>query len=75
MNTDKVPDTLRHLLRIRLVEEKIAELYPEQEMRCPVHLCIGQEAVAAGVCQALEVEDVVMSGHPPTGIIWPRAEI
>lgn len=55
------------VLRIRLVEEKIAELYPEQEMRCPVHLCIGQEAVAAGVCAALRPEDVVMSGHRAHG--------
>ena len=29
------------MLRIRLVEERIAELYSEQEMRCPVHLSIG----------------------------------
>jgi len=27
------------LLRIRIIEEKIAEIYPQQEMRCPVHLC------------------------------------
>ena len=37
------------MLRIRMVEEKIVARYPEQEMRCPVHLCIGQEAVAVGV--------------------------
>ena len=50
-------------LRIRLVEEKIAELYSEEEMRCPVHLSIGQEAIAAGVCLALQKEDYVMSNH------------
>ena len=32
------------MLRIRMVEEAIAERYAEQEMRCPVHLSIGQEA-------------------------------
>ncbi|MFH1353966.1 MAG: thiamine pyrophosphate-dependent dehydrogenase E1 component subunit alpha [bacterium] len=58
---------LYSVLRIRLVEERIAELYSEQEMRCPVHLCIGQEACAAGVCEALEPEDVVMSGHRAHG--------
>ena len=43
-------ELLFSMLRIRLVEEKIADLYSEQEMRCPVHLSIGQEAVAvAGV--------------------------
>lgn len=51
------------MLRIRMVEEKIAELYAEQEMRCPVHLSIGQEAVAVGVCDHLEREDIVMSAH------------
>lgn len=51
------------LLRMRLVEEKIAELYKEQEMRCPTHFSIGQEAVAAGVCAHLESQDYVMSAH------------
>lgn len=51
------------MLRIRLVEETIAEKYIEQEMRCPVHLSIGQEAVAVGVCSALFPEDYVMSTH------------
>jgi TPP-dependent pyruvate/acetoin dehydrogenase alpha subunit len=33
---------LRSMLRIRRVEEAIADRYAEQEMRCPMHLCIGQ---------------------------------
>lgn len=51
------------MLRIRLFEEKIVELYPEQEMKCPVHLCIGQEAIAAGACFALKKEDYIVSNH------------
>jgi pyruvate dehydrogenase E1 component alpha subunit len=51
------------MLRIRLVEEAIAEYYPEQEMRCPVHLSIGQEAVAVGVCANLSAMDYVLSNH------------
>lgn len=51
------------MLRIRLVEEQIAAYYPEQEMRCPVHLSIGQEAVAAGVCANLTNGDYVLSNH------------
>lgn len=54
---------LKSMLRIRLFEERIVELYPEQEMRCPVHLCIGQEAIAAGVSIHLETEDYVFSNH------------
>lgn len=51
------------MLRIRMVEQKISDLYSEQEMRCPVHLSIGQEAVAVGVCDHLEQSDIVMSAH------------
>ena len=51
------------MLRIRMVEDAIAAYYPEQEMRCPVHLSIGQEAVAAGVCANLTDVDYVLSNH------------
>ena len=55
------------MLRIRLVEETIAQLYPEQEMRCPVHLCTGQEAIAVGVCANLNDADYVLSNHRSHG--------
>ncbi len=55
------------MLRIRIVEEELASYYAEQEMRCPVHFCIGQEAVAVGVCQALKDTDSVMSNHRSHG--------
>jgi pyruvate dehydrogenase E1 component alpha subunit len=51
------------MLRIRLVEEAIADHYAEGEMRCPVHLSIGQEAIAVGVCEALTTADKVYSTH------------
>lgn len=51
------------MVRMRLVEESIADRYGEQEMRCPVHLSIGQEAVAVGVCGALEADDKIYSNH------------
>jgi pyruvate dehydrogenase E1 component alpha subunit len=51
------------MLRIRLVEERIAALYSEGEMRCPIHLSIGQEATAVGVCSVLTPQDYAMSGH------------
>lgn len=51
------------MMKIRIVEERIAELYSQQEMRCPVHLSIGQEAVSAGACLALEARDYVLSSH------------
>ena len=54
---------LRSMVRIRRVEETLAELYPSQEMRTPTHFSIGQEAVAVGVCAALRRSDAVYSGH------------
>jgi pyruvate dehydrogenase E1 component alpha subunit len=53
----------RSMLKIRRVEERIKALYPEGDMRCPTHFSIGQEAVAAGVCRHLRLEDHVISAH------------
>ena len=55
------------MLRIRRVEESLAKRYAEQEMRCPMHLCIGQEAIAVGVSAALENSDKVFSNHRAHG--------
>ena len=51
------------MLRIRLVEESIANKYSEQKMRCPTHLSIGQEAIAVGACANLTSQDQVLSTH------------
>ena len=60
----KLPEKhFRQLLRIRLIEEFIAERYSTQKMRCPVHLSIGQEASAVAVCAGLYKSDQVFSGH------------
>ncbi len=67
MNRQVPPDVARTLLhgilRIRLIEERIRDLYAEQEMRCPTHFSIGQEAVAVGVCAHLTREDLITSAH------------
>lgn len=56
-------EMLKNLVLIRRVEEKIRELFPERQMRCPIHLSIGAEASAVGVCRALGKEDLVFSNH------------
>ncbi len=53
----------REMLRVRAVEERIASRYAEAEMRCPVHLSIGQEAIAVGVSASLRAQDYVLSTH------------
>lgn len=54
---------LKQMHRIRMIEAEIARRYPEGKMRTPVHLSIGQEAAAVGVCAALRPEDVCVSTH------------
>lgn len=51
------------MLRIREIETTISNKYHEQEMRCPVHLSIGQEAIAVGVCQNLSKNDKIVTAH------------
>ena len=46
---------------IRKSEEKIIELYDTDKIKSPVHLSIGQEAIAVGVSLALSKEDIVFS--------------
>ena len=51
------------MLRIRLVEEKLADWYNSGLIKAPVHLSIGQEAVAVGVMAALAPQDKIVSTH------------
>jgi len=45
---DVIRDLHRFMLRLRRCEEALArEYHPADEMRCPVHFCIEQEAVPA----------------------------
>ncbi len=53
----------RQALLIRLFEEKVIELYPSDRIQSPVHLSIGQEAVAVGVCHALQRDDLLFGNY------------
>ncbi len=55
------------MLLIRRAEEAIAAMVEAGEVRCPCHLYIGQEAVAAGVAAALTPSDTVWGGHRSHG--------
>jgi TPP-dependent pyruvate/acetoin dehydrogenase alpha subunit len=57
----------RTMLRIRRAEEAVAGMVESGEARCPCHLYIGQEAIATGVCAALNREDTVWGGHRSHG--------
>ncbi len=60
-------DLYRVMLRIRLCEESFIEPILQKEILCPVHLYSGQEAVAAGICAALNQEDYVFGTHRSHG--------
>jgi len=51
------------MLRIRRVQLRIESLYHLDEMKTPIHMYIGQEAIAAGVCAHLGKEDYISSNH------------
>jgi TPP-dependent pyruvate/acetoin dehydrogenase alpha subunit len=53
----------RALYRIRRVEEEVAKTYPTDKIKSPVHLSIGQEAIAVGVCDALRPSDIVFASY------------
>jgi pyruvate dehydrogenase E1 component alpha subunit len=53
----------RQALLIRRIEERIIELYPSDRIQSPVHLSIGQEAVAVGTCAALQPQDLVFGTY------------
>ncbi len=51
------------MLLVRKFEEKIAEIYHTDVIKSPVHLSIGQEAVAVGVCDILEKDDIISNTY------------
>jgi acetoin:2,6-dichlorophenolindophenol oxidoreductase subunit alpha len=53
----------RQMVRIRLFEEQVNELYTRALMPGLAHLYIGEEAVAVGICEALRKTDYVTSTH------------
>ena len=60
-------DLLRTMWRIRLFEERVGQLKRTDEVYGLIHLSVGQEAVAAGVCRQLRDDDSVYSGHRAHG--------
>lgn len=67
INNNKLYRLLYLMKKIRLTEETIAARYSEWKMRCPTHLCTGQEAVGAAVGLALRKDDFAVSTHRAHG--------
>src|SRR3954454_4728974 len=63
---------LAEMLLIRRFEEKVEERFRAGELAGFLHVCIGQEAVAVGVCRALGDEDVIGSTHRAHGHVLAK---
>lgn len=66
MDKNKIKEMYSKMILIRKYEEAIAKNIEKNEIKTPCHLCIGQEAIAVGVCLNLKKEDYVFSnfrGH------------
>jgi TPP-dependent pyruvate/acetoin dehydrogenase alpha subunit len=60
-------DLYKTMVRIRLCEESLVKPILNGEVRCPVHLYSGEEAIATGVCAALFEEDYIFGTHRSHG--------
>lgn len=67
VSEERLRDFLREMLLIRRFEEKVEERFRAGELPGFLHVAIGQEAVAVGVCQAMEEGDVFASTHRAHG--------
>jgi len=65
--SERLKDFLREMLLIRRFEEKVEERFRAGELPGFLHVAIGQEGVAVGVCRALEDGDVIASTHRAHG--------
>ena len=56
-------DLYKKLFLVRRAEQYIIKHYPENEMKCPMHMSMGQEAISVGVCHALKPKDQVFATY------------
>lgn len=55
------------MVRIRFCEESLVNPIRQGKIKCPCHLYSGEEAIATGVCAALNKKDYVFSTHRSHG--------
>jgi pyruvate dehydrogenase E1 component alpha subunit len=67
LDSDVGLELLRAMWRIRAFEERVGQLTRADEVHGLVHLSVGQEGVAVGVCGQLRPDDPVYSNHRPHG--------
>ena len=70
--TEAQVDRYRQMRRIREFESRTAVLYRDGEVPGFVHLSVGQEAVAVGVCSQLRDDDIITSTHRGHGHVMAK---
>src|SRR3972149_5182641 len=63
VGVDRLLHMYRQMLAIRLFEERANDLYTRALMPGLAHLYIGEEAIAVGMCEALDRSDYITSTH------------
>jgi TPP-dependent pyruvate/acetoin dehydrogenase alpha subunit len=64
---DRLLAMFERMALIRSFEQRASKLYADAEIHGGMHLCVGQEAVAVGVCESLRESDYITSTHRPHG--------
>lgn len=78
MNIDNIDSAVLlkiyyQMLRLRRMEEAIiAEYHPANEMRCPIHFCIGQESIPAALSLHVKSDDYLFSHHRSHGYYFAK---
>ncbi len=63
LTAEHVRDMLQTMVRIRTFETRTIELFLEGKIRGTAHSSVGQEAIAAGACRALQADDFILTHH------------
>ena len=63
LTKDKLVEMYKRMLEIRFFEEKVFDLYAQNLVPGTIHLYLGEEAVAVGVCSVLKKDDYITSTH------------
>src|SRR5919205_3843991 len=67
LNNDQLVDMYRRMVLIRVFEEKCQEMYTRAKIGGFLHLYVGQESVAVGMCEALRPEDHIITHYRDHG--------
>jgi TPP-dependent pyruvate/acetoin dehydrogenase alpha subunit len=62
-NSARFRRLLYQTLLIRRIEERVIDLYPSDKIQSPVHLSIGQEPVAVGLCESMKPSDILFTTY------------